>query len=617
MTFREFHYRWEWQLQSSPEALWPLLADTNRFNRDTGVPAIERRSKGGAKLTNLRRRLRLQRLGVAVDWEEEPFEWSRPQRFGVVRRYFNGPLAMMRVLVEISPRLESPRPGGPKSEVGSRVVYQVWATPRNLLGLLAIPIQIGWISARNFAATTRRYDQLAASNKAMIDLPATANFAPGGRERLANCQDKLLKQGAAANLVSRLIQTIEQADDFTLAKIRPYALAETWCLPRREALELCLLATRVGLLEFCWTLLCPLCRGANAGNKTLRDLQAQAHCESCNIDFTANFERSVELTFRPTPAVREIEMNEFCVGGPQITPHIVAQQLLAAGTQRVLTLPLELGRYRVRTSELPGGQYVNVAPDGSLQVALRAQTSGWSDEETKISPQPALQLENLTAGEQLFILERMAWSDQAVTAAEVTALQLFRDLFASEALRPGEEFSVGSQVVVFTDLRGSTKLYREIGDAVAFGRVLNHFDILKEAIAAEGGAVVKTIGDAVMAVFRRPVAALRAMLNAQQKLAAPAAGQPPLHLKAGVHYGSCIAVTLNDRLDYFGSTINIAARLEGQSSGSDVIISAPVRQDPEVVAWLRQQTNLLVEPVETTLKGFDEQRFELWRVARR
>jgi len=204
-----------------------------------------------------------------------------------------------------------------------------------------------------------------------------------------------------------------------------------------------------------------------------------------------------------------------------------------------------------------------------------------------------------------------------VTAAEVTALQFFRDLFASEALRPGEEFSVGSQVVVFTDLRGSTKLYREIGDAVAFGRVLNHFDILKEAIAAESGAVVKTIGDAVMAVFRRPVAALRALLHAQQKLAAPAAGQQPLHLKAGVHYGPCIAVTLNDRLDYFGSTINIAARLEGQSSGSDVIISAPVRHDPEVVEWLQQQTNLMVEPVETTLKGFDEQRFELWRVASR
>jgi class 3 adenylate cyclase len=88
-------------------------------------------------------------------------------------------------------------------------------------------------------------------------------------------------------------------------------------------------------------------------------------------------------------------------------------------------------------------------------------------------------------------------------------------------------------------------------------------------------------------------------------------------LKAGVHYGPCIAVTLNDRLDYFGSTINITARLEGQSPGRDIIISAPVRHDPEVVEWLKQKDDLMAEPVETILKGFDEQRFELWRVTGR
>lgn len=609
MAFREFHYRWEWQLQSRPEALWPLLADTNRFNRDTHVPAVKRREASASTLSNLRQRLRLQRFGMPVEWEEEPFEWSRPQRFGVVRRYRSGPLALMRVLVELSPEAE-----GPQSEVGSRVVYQVWATPRNFIGLVAIPIQIGWLSAKNFTQTLRRYDQLAASGNSMLASPATVNFSPGGKERLANFRNELLKQGAATPLVARLIQTLEQADDFMLAKIRPYALAEAWRAPRRAVLELCLLATRIGLLEFCWSLLCPLCRGAKVNNQALRDLQTQVHCESCNIDFTANFERSVELTFRPNPAVREIILEEFCVGGPQVTPHIVAQQLLAAGAQRRLTLPLEIGRYRVRTLAIPGGQHFEVLAGGAAKANFILQPEGWPEAELQLGTLASVFFDNATTTEQLFILERLAWNDQAVTAAEVTALQLFRDLFASEALRPGAEFSVGSQVVVFTDLRGSTKLYREIGDAVAFSRVMNHFEILKDAIATEGGAVVKTIGDAVMAVFRRPVAALRALLHAQQKLAA---GATPLQLKAGIHYGPCIAVTLNDRLDYFGSTINIAARLEGQSSGSDVIISAAVRDDPEVSEWLQQQTALLLEPVEATLKGFETQRFALWRVRKR
>src|SRR5262249_9092499 len=139
---------------------------------------------------------------------------------------------------------------------------------------------------------------------------------------------------------------------------------------------------------------------------------------------------------------------------------------------------------------------------GLSEITLRAnRIDGWPAEETRIAPQPTLNLKNLTDEEQLFILERMAWSDLAVTAAEVTALQVFRDLFANEALRPGEQISVGSLTIIFTDLCGSTRLYREIGDAPAFGVVMSHFDVLREAIAEEGGAIVKTIGDSVMAVF--------------------------------------------------------------------------------------------------------------------
>jgi len=249
------------------------------------------------------------------------------------------------------------------------------------------------------------------------------------------------------------------------------------------------------------------------------------------------------------------------------------------------------------------------------RIVLRADANGWPEGEPAISLKPELALENGTATDQLFILERMAWTDQAATAAEVTALQVFRDLFASEALRPGEELSVGSVAIVFTDLKSSTQLYREIGDAVAFGRVLSHFDVVKGCIADEGGAVVKTIGDAVMAVFTRPAPALRAMARAQASLAAPPNGVLPLSLKVGIHYGPSIAVTQNDRLDYFGSTINVAARLEGQSSGGDVIVSDAVCRDPEVTAWLADQANeLTVEPMEVSLKGFERERFALWRI---
>jgi class 3 adenylate cyclase len=285
------------------------------------------------------------------------------------------------------------------------------------------------------------------------------------------------------------------------------------------------------------------------------------------------------------------------------------------GGRRTLTLPLEEGRYRLRALELPGGQSLVVVPHGDSEATISARLSGWPEEELALAPNVTLGLENDTDSEQLFVLERMAWSDQAVMAAEVTASQLFRDLFAREALRPGEKISVGSLTIMFTDLRGSTRLYRDLGDAVAFGRVMSHFDTLKEAITSEGGAIVKTIGDAVMAVFPQPAAALRTILKVQHQLANPPDGILPLQLKAGIHYGPCIAVTLNERLDYFGSTVNLASRLESLSAQGGIVISETVRSDPGAAAYFDSIANLIaIEPFAAEVKGFEGESFALWRV---
>jgi len=119
----------------------------------------------------------------------------------------------------------------------------------------------------------------------------------------------------------------------------------------------------------------------------------------------------------------------------------------------------------------------------------------------------------------------------------------------------------------------------------------------------------------VMAVFRSAADGLLAMLEVQQALADPGDGSRPLQLKAGLNTGPCIAVTLNDRLDYFGSTVNMAARLECLSSGADVIISRSVYEDPRVQELIESDSFDAV-PFDMTLKGFENERFELWRVSR-
>lgn len=605
LSEREFHYRWEYDLRASPQALWPFVSDTNRFNRDAGLPDVSTQGAAEVNGSISRRRLKLSKLGVGIEWEEEPFEWVRPFRFGVVRRYRTGPVSEMRVVAELSER-----EGG-----GTRLVYDVRLRPRGALGRAVIPLQVGRVSARKFAEVFRRYDQLALDDQTQPAEVSRANrLGASASALLDSLRVKLAGEGADSRLTARLCDTVESADDLTLARLRPYALADAWGAPRREVLELCLRATRAGLLDLRWELLCPICRGAQQSAASLQDVRADQHCDSCQIDFNVAFDLSVEVVFRPSPSVRRVEARDFCVGGPQVTPHIVVQQLVPAGETRTVAPLLEEGRHRLRTGANDDARTLLVSANGSEELTLRADDV---EEELTVSTHPSIKLQNDTGDERLFRIEREAWGGQAATAAEVTALQLFRDLFAAEALRPGDRINVGQMTILFTDLRNSTRLYREIGDAVAFGAVMSHFDVLREAIAAEGGSIVKTLGDAIMAVFPRPAPALRAIINAQAALASPPEGVRPLTVKAGLHTGPCIAVTLNERLDYFGSNVNIAARLEPLSTGEDCVITSDVRRDPEVMELLADPTSgLAAEPSEAMLKGFDNECFELWRVKR-
>ncbi|MCB9136507.1 MAG: hypothetical protein H6636_13865 [Anaerolineales bacterium] len=603
MPYQTFHYTWEWSLQASPEDLWPLVADTNRFDRDSGIPPLKILNKDKAPEANLK--FRFTKYGFPFEYEQEAFEWTYPRRFSCTRKYSKGVMSTLRVVVELKPRADG----------GTHLLYQVWVTPANFLGLLGIPLQIGLLFRYTFGNAFQKYDHLVTAGQTTLSTFGKPRLAPGGRARLMAYQTTLLNTGTDPALVTRLIETLENADDLVASRLRPYELADYWGADRKAVLELFLRATRAGLLNFRWDILCPLCRMAKSTSDALEDLQTEVHCESCHIDFRANFERSVELTFRPNEAVRVAPSSEFCIGGPQNTPHVIYQKIFAAGEKMTTQLTLEAGRYRLRAANLSGGQFLYAEPKGVPALDLQPDPEGWPDDEPLISLAPTLTLANPLDHPHLYLLERMAWSDQSVLAAEVIVLQQFRDLFSREALRPGEQISVGSLAVVFTDLRGSTQMYRQIGDAPAFGRVMEHFSILKQAVAEQNGSIVKTIGDAIMAVFRTPTEALRAMMSAQIALDNTFQGQ--LSLKTGIHFGPAIAVTLNERLDYFGTTVNFASRLEKYSEGKDIILSEQVYTDPEVQEFLGENKTLFKTDIFAAhLKGFDDE-IQLWRVSRR
>jgi len=596
---REFHYRWSWTLPADAEALWPLVSDTNRFNRDAGLPPVEDARAPGEELTSGRRHLRMRVKGVTLEWEELPFEWFRPWRFGIVRRYFKGPLVELRVLAHLEP-------GGVEA---TRLMYDVAARPRGLLGLLTTPFQIGVLNRRTFARTFRRYAAAARDGAA----PHGAPPAPARTQRAQDVGARLEAVGIHPALSSALAAHVDEGDDATLARIRPYDLAARWRADRREVLVACLRATRAGVLDLSWDILCPSCLGVTGSAETLRNLRLGTdHCDTCRVDFSTDFDHAVELTFRPNPALRRVVPSPYCVGGPQLTPHVAVQQLVAPAESRSVTPRLGPGRYRLRTLGAGAGPSFVVELGGASTACIALGPGGWSGVPLTLAPDASLALRNDRSDEALICVDREAWGDSAVTAAEVTALSEFRDLFSSEVLAAGAFAGVGSIALLFTDLRDSTGMYVRVGDPAAFSRVMRHFDVLGEAVAREDGTIVKTIGDAVMAVFPSPVAAVRAAVRAQDLLAHPSDAEEPLVLKAGVHAGPSIAVTQNDRLDYFGTTVNVAARLGGLSTGTDVVLSARVHEDPDVLRFLGE-AGAAAERLDAEIRGIQE-RMSLWRV---
>jgi class 3 adenylate cyclase len=439
------------------------------------------------------------------------------------------------------------------------------------------------------------------------DRPTFFNLPPpalpdGARERALGLAETINRSPYGNGLGAPLADLVMNGMATDLAHIRPKLLARQFGVRPREAVEACLAGVDAGLLSMKWELLCTNCRGTRTSFANLAELPRGAHCPSCNIDFGRDFEKNVELSCSPAPAIRPIAEGGFCLSGPTSTPHVVVQLLLAPGERRSVEATMPPGLYRLRT--LHPGDHTDIEHSGGVFPGLRVTAQG-----VEAMPGTAGRIEvvNEAGFEVAAVVEERTWTADALTAAEVSTLQVFRDLFSAATLRPGDEAGVGQVALLFSDLRGSTALYERVGDATAYNIVREHFAFLAAIIREHDGAIVKTIGDAVMASFGDPADAVKAALAMQASIAdfntrqAGVAGEV-LAIKLGVHAGSSVMVNLNDRLDYFGSTVNMAARLQGQSKGGDIVISRAVAADPAVRRALEGH---VAAEESVPLKGFD------------
>jgi class 3 adenylate cyclase len=342
---------------------------------------------------------------------------------------------------------------------------------------------------------------------------------------------------------------------------------------------------------------------------SLAEVRTTAHCDACQIEFALDFSQHVEAQFRVSPSLRKIEPRVYCASSPWFRPHVLAELAATGGAPRTVRMPLPTGELLVRTlggarrretieigAARPARLRVSI-DEGSLSLASEGEAAEGEDTEVRIE----------SASDAVVLFERSGWHADLVFGSTIASMPEFLDLFATEAPALGMELSVGTLTVLFSDLTGSTALYERIGDARAYAVVGEHFADMTTAVQSAGGAIVKTMGDAVMATFTSPADALTAscaMVAACER----AHGDLGLSVKIGFHEGPCLAVRANDRLDYFGTTVNVAARLQAKAEGSEIVVIESLLEHPALAA-MRRKLALPERRFTASLKGIqNEQR---------
>jgi adenylate cyclase len=597
-TDRTFHIpfeRWE---------IWPVLSKTDWLNRAVGLPSvtyeIQPQKEGGSAVT-----ARAKVFGLELRWQEMPFEWSEPDFYRVHRIFAAGPLAEGRMGLTFRDA-----DGG-----GTDILVYSEFTARNAFGAWLVRYVVGPKTNQSMSKVMEHLTEYLQGLKSVV-LPKLAR-KPVKEHALKTGLKKLRETVPDEELAGKLEDMLRNSPDVELSHIRPFAVARAWQRGRWEVLRLFLHATRAGLLDFSWEVLCPNCRSTRQSKEaSLANLQKTAHCDVCQIKFDGEFDKSVELKFTVNPAVRPCDTQTFCLAGPGGKPHVVSQLLVLPQQKLSWKLP-ELSRsYRLRSPQVKVPLTLNPDSVSNLASRLECRSEGFEIRSAEApGPEGVVQFFNPNAFPVQLVFEKTEWTDDILTAAQATNWQEFRDLFNTQVISPSEQITVGSQIVLFTDLRGSTALYNGIGDAPAYVMVRNHFQVLYEVLREHHGAIVKTIGDAVMAVFSGVGEALAAVKEMHEKLPTANRGTEAasgLKLKSSLHIGPCLAVNANDKLDYFGTTINLGARMVDRCQGDDLTISDDLYQRPETALFL-ERIGKTAEPSEVKFRGF-ETAHRVWRI---
>ena len=473
-------------------------------------------------------------------------------------------------------------------------------------------------------------------------------------ERLKDSMDTLEKShNWPVGLVGKLSSFISDGDDYDLFRVNPLKFADEYHISSLDGIDLFLWATKLNIFQMNWELLCPACGDHIQSFRHLNTMHDKIFCSLCQCEQIASLDDWIQVTFTVNPKIRVIKFHhpeslsieefifeyhftpgarlnkEFPFVGEEIVKVIKNSTkgvtFVESSEKEVIEFDLSEGMLRIYDFLNQKGLHLPVSPvtpeieqsidlkyvNNDFEIGQLQLNSGKvkftfendSDRRSALlfSFIPAEILDHMDQDQDFTIV-----LDPYLDGKKLLTSQTFRDLFRHEVIQGNEGINVKDLTILFTDLKGSTELYDKVGDLKAFDLVNSHFESLSKVITNNSGAIVKTIGDAIMATFANPLDAIKAATGIVQDLKEfnQNHGGENIIIKIGVHKGSSIAVTLNDRLDYFGQTVNTAARVQGLADAEEIYITDSVYDIEEVQSEISGYT---VVPERTKLKGIEEE----------
>ncbi len=582
-----------WDLDSTSAQLWPLVSNTERLNEAIGLPSVDYQTVKDPEL-GLRKFGSFTLGGVRVAWEEHPFEWIEGQRMGILREFKTGPFKWFMSVVTMHDQ-----PSG-----GTHLSHQVRIEPRNLLGRVLTKIEADWKGFRHLDRVYRRMDRSLQGrlprNQGIDAYRTVAQLSKRNATRLQQRLDKVIAAGVSPEVASALETALRQSSSQELAQLRPIVLADRFGMASDELIDACLIAASEGILNLRWEVLCPTCRVSALSVDELATVNSHTHCEACDVDFQSNLAGSIEMVFQAHPEIREVNSGQYCIGGPEHSPHVLAQVRIEAGESLSLSLDLSSGDYLIRGPRLPQTQSIRVlstAAPSLLDISL--STLGFGTHTPKLrAGRQTLNFHNDFDRLHVVRVERMIPRDDVVTAAVALANPLFGRLFPHQKFASNNPIATETMTFVATSINNIDDLYAVMGDAEAYTAILEHHQVLARTIEGCGGNVVKTIGESMLACFLSRDNAVIATQRIREALSEASTPSPEsetrrgIQLGIGIHSGPTLVTTQNNQLDYFGGTVRAAMSLP-ELAGGDTLITEVVYTDASVAERLQNQTSMI------------------------